>query len=292
MKKLNIFFVVIVMIAVTFVSCDNNKPKTPSLKSQIDSLNYAFGVANGHGIKQYYLAADSAHKDSLKIKIASLLKGIKDGMAGDVEGGNLELMDLGKNIGNSLKEQAKTGLLGDSSLKVDIDLIKQGLVNGMKGFKGELTLDKAQVYLNTTMQKMQQQKMEKEYLPNKKAGEAFLAANKSKAGVITTASGLQYQVIKKGNGPLPTDTSRVKVNYVGTLIDGTEFDSSAKHGGESELYLNGVIKGWSEGLQLMPVGSKYKFFIPQELAYGVQGQGQIKPFSALIFEVELVSIEK
>jgi FKBP-type peptidyl-prolyl cis-trans isomerase FklB len=134
--------------------------------------------------------------------------------------------------------------------------------------------------------------MEKEYLPNKKAGEAFLAANKSKAGVITTASGLQYQVIKKGNGPLPTDTSRVKVNYVGTLIDGTEFDSSAKHGGESELYLNGVIKGWSEGLQLMPVGSKYKFFIPQELAYGVQGQGQIKPFSALIFEVELVSIEK
>jgi len=292
MKKLNIFFAVIVMLAVTLVSCDNNKPKTPSLKSQIDSLNYAFGVANGSGIKQYYLAADSAKADSLKVKIASLLKGVEDALKGDADSENVELTELGKNIGSSLKEQSKTGLLGDSTLKVDIKLIKQGLINGMKGSKVQMTAEEAQMYLNTTMQKLYESKMERDYGSNKKAGELFLANNKGKAGVVTTPSGLQYEVIKKGTGAMPADTSLVKVHYVGTLIDGTEFDSSVKRGEPAEFRLNQVIKGWTEGLKLMPVGSKYKLYIPQELAYGPQDKGTIKPFSALIFEVELLSIQK
>lgn len=291
MKKLSIFFAVVVMAAFVFTSCDKNKTKTPELKSQIDSLNYAFGLANGNGIRQYYLN-DTTKKDSVKIKIASMLKGIADGMKGDVDEENFELAELGKNIGTALKEQTKTGLMGDSTLDVNMDIIKQGLMNGLKGSKVQMTAAEAQAYLSATMQKLQAMKLEKTYGPNKKAGEDFLAKNKTKAGVITTASGLQYEVIKKGNGPLPTDTSRVKVHYHGTLIDGTVFDSSVDRKEPAVFGVNQVIKGWTEALKLMPVGSKYKLYIPQELAYGAADQGTIKPFSTLIFEVELISIEK
>ncbi len=292
MKKLNIFFAVALITAFIFTSCDSNKAKLPTLKTQLDSLNYAFGLANGKGIKDYYLAADSANADSLKVKIASLLNGLNDGLKGDADQSNAELTELGKNIGSALKEQTKSGLMGDSTLKVDIDIIKQGLVNGLKGSEIQMTAPEAQMYLQTTMQKIQAQQMEKQYGANKTAGEQFLATNKSKAGVITTASGLQYEVIKKGNGPIPTETSRVKVHYHGTLIDGTVFDSSVDRGEPAVFGVNQVIKGWTEALQLMPVGSKYKLFIPQDLAYGAQDQGTIKPFSVLIFDVELISIEK
>ncbi|MEA4852287.1 MAG: FKBP-type peptidyl-prolyl cis-trans isomerase [Paludibacter sp.] len=292
MKKLNIFLAVALMTAFVFTSCDNNKTKLPTLKNQLDSLNYAFGLANGNGIKQYYLAADSANADSLKIKIASLLKGLNDGLNAKVDEKHPELSELGKNIGSALKEQTKSGLMGDSTLTVDIDIIKQGLINGLKGSTVQMKPEEAQMYLQTTMQKIQEQKMERQFGANKTAGEKFLATNKSKAGVITTASGLQYEVIKKGNGPLPTDTSRVKVHYHGTLIDGTTFDSSIDRGEPAVFGVNQVIKGWTEALKLMPVGSKYKLYIPQELAYGGQDQGAIKPFSVLIFDVELLSIEK
>jgi len=292
MKKLNIFLAVALMTAFVFTSCDNNKTKLPTLKNQLDSLNYAFGLANGNGIKQYYLAADSANADSLKIKIAPLLKGLNDGLNAKVDEKHPELSELGKNIGSALKEQTKSGLMGDSTLTVDIDIIKQGLINGLKGSTVQMKPEEAQMYLQTTMQKIQEQKMERQFGANKTAGEKFLATNKSKAGVITTASGLQYEVIKKGNGPLPTDTSRVKVHYHGTLIDGTTFDSSIDRGEPAVFGVNQVIKGWTEALKLMPVGSKYKLYIPQELAYGGQDQGAIKPFSVLIFDVELLSIEK
>ena len=291
MKKLSIIFAVVVMAAFVFTSCDGNKAKMPTLKTQIDSLNYAFGLANGNGIKQYYLAKDSANADSIKVKIASLLKGLEDGMKGDVDEENAELVELGKNIGSALKEQDKSGLLGDSTLKVDIDIIKQGLINGLKGSKIQMTPQEAQTYLQTTMQKLQAKKMEKLYGANKTAGEAFLASNKTKPGVITTASGLQYEVITKGNGPLPTADSRVKVHYHGTLVDGTVFDSSVQRKEPAVFGVGQVIPGWTEALKLMPVGSKYKLYIPQELAYGSNDQGLIKPFSMLIFEVELLSIE-
>ncbi|MGH9569716.1 MAG: FKBP-type peptidyl-prolyl cis-trans isomerase, partial [Candidatus Angelobacter sp.] len=127
---------------------------------------------------------------------------------------------------------------------------------------------------------------------NKKEGEAFLAANKTKEGVITTPSGLQYKVLKQGTGPKPTTTDKVVCNYKGTLINGKEFDSSYKRGEPATFPVNGVIKGWTEALQLMPVGSKYQLFIPADLAYGERGAGaDIGPDATLIFEVELLSIE-
>ena len=135
--------------------------------------------------------------------------------------------------------------------------------------------------------------MEKKYADNKAAGEKFLAENKTKEGVVTTPSGLQYKIITKGTGEIPADSSKVKVNYKGTLIDGTEFDSSYKRKEPATFRANQVIKGWTEALTMMPVGSKWELYIPQELAYGARETGgQIKPFSTLIFEVELVGIEK
>ncbi len=287
MKKLNIFMAVVLVAAFAFSSCNSNKPKLPALKTQLDSLNYAFGLANGDGIKSYYIKGDSAKKS-----IDALLAGLNEGMKGKVEKGTSELSELGTKIGTSLKEQKKGGLMGDSTLKVDIDLIKQGLINGLRGSKIQMTPVEAQEYLRKTMTGLQAKKMEKQYGPNKLAGEKFLAANAKKPGVITTASGLQYEVIKKGNGPIPTDTSKVKVNYHGTLINGTVFDSSVDRKQPVVFPVNQVIKGWTEALKLMPVGSKYKIYVPQELAYGAADRGAIKPFSMLIFEVELLSIEK
>ena len=287
MKKLNIFMAVALVAAFAFSSCNSNKAKAPTLKTQLDSLNYAFGLANGDGIKNYYIKGDSAQKS-----IKALLDGLNEGMKGKVEKGSSELTDLGTKIGTSLKDQQKSGLMGDSTLKVDIKLIKQGLINGLRGSKLQMTPALAQEYLQKTMMALQSKKSEKLYGANKIAGEKFLAENAKKAGVKTTADGLQYEVIKQGNGPLPTDTSKVKVNYHGTLIDGTVFDSSVERKTPIVFQVNQVIKGWTEALKMMPVGSKYKLYIPQELAYAGADRGKIKPFSMLIFEVELISIEK
>jgi|BarGraIncu01122A_1022018.scaffolds.fasta_scaffold30501_1 FKBP-type peptidyl-prolyl cis-trans isomerase FklB len=287
MKKLNIFIAVALVAAFTLTSCDSNKAKTPTLKTQIDSLNYAFGLANGAGIKDNYIKGDSA-----ELKIKSLLAGLKDGSKGEAVKEHAEIIQLGTQIGSSLKEQEKSGLLRDSTLKVDMNLIKQGLINGLRRSNVQMTAKDAQTYLNTTMQALQSKKMEAQFGPNKKAGEKFLAENGKKPGVITTASGLQYEIVKKGTGPLPTATNKVKVHYHGTLLDGTVFDSSVERKEPVVFPVNQVIKGWTEALQLMPVGSKFKLYVPQQLAYGNGGQGKIQPFSMLIFEVELLSIEK
>jgi len=278
---------VALVAAFAFSSCDSNKAKMPTLKTQLDSLNYAFGLANGDGIKNYYIKGDSAQKS-----IKALLAGLNEGMKGKIEKGSAEMSELGTKIGSSLKDQQKSGLMGDSTLKVDIKLIKQGLVNGLRGSKVQMTPVQAQEYLQKTMTALQSKKMEKLYGGNKTAGEKFLAENAKKPGVKTTPSGLQYEVIKLGNGPLPTDTNSVKVNYHGTLIDGTVFDSSVERKTPITFKVNQVIKGWTEALKLMPVGSKFKIYVPQELAYAGADRGKIKPFSMLIFEVELISIEK
>lgn len=282
-----IYTAVVLMAAVGFTACNSNKTKLPELKTQLDSLNYAYGIVNGAGIKQYYMKGDSTDK-----AIKSLLAGYKEGSKGEVTKETAELADLGSKIGGSLKEQSKTGLLGDSSLKVDIKLIKQGLINGLKGYKEQMDAAKAGEFLQKTIPAIQAKKMESQYGPNKKAGELFLQENAKKPGIVTTASGLQYEVITKGNGALPTDASNVKVHYHGTLIDGTVFDSSIDRKEPVVFPVNQVIKGWTEALKLMPVGSKYKLYVPQELAYGSADRGAIKPFSTLIFEVELISIEK
>jgi FKBP-type peptidyl-prolyl cis-trans isomerase FklB len=163
------------------------------------------------------------------------------------------------------------------------------MVDAMKGNPSLIDPAKA----NTTIQKYFQGLQAKKYEAVKGAGEKFLAENKTKTGVVTTASGLQYQVIKQGDGAKPMATDKVKVHYHGTTIDGQVFDSSVDRGEPISFQLNGLIQGWIEAIQLMPVGAKWKLFIPYNLAYGEAGGGaKIPPFSALIFDVELLGIEK
>jgi FKBP-type peptidyl-prolyl cis-trans isomerase len=166
----------------------------------------------------------------------------------------------------------------------------------MSGGKTRLTQEEAQAVLKevqTEVQKEQQAKMKEAADKNKGEGEAFLAANKSKDGVVTLPSGLQYKILTAGTGPKPTASDSVKCNYRGTLINGTEFDSSYKRGQPATFAVGQVIKAWTEALQLMPVGSKWQLFVPSSLAYGERGAGaEIGPNATLIFEVDLLSIEE
>ena len=195
------------------------------------------------------------------------------------------------------------GLLQKDGVDVDPNIVLQGIKDSMKGSKLLLTEDEEHAVMSELQKQVmakqreammkQDAEMKAAAEPNKKEGEAFLAANKAKEGVVTLPSGLQYKVITQGSGPKPGPTDTVVCNYRGTLINGTEFDSSYKRGEPLAFQLNRVIRGWGEALQLMPVGSKWQLFIPSDLAYGEQGtpDGTIGPNSTLIFEVELVSIQ-
>jgi FKBP-type peptidyl-prolyl cis-trans isomerase FkpA len=178
--------------------------------------------------------------------------------------------------------------------EVDVNALINALQAGLKGAKPILTPEELNQVNQEFMQKHQAAAMAKraeEAKKNQADGDAFLAKNKTKTGVKTTASGLQYEVVKEGSGPKPKATDTVKVDYVGTKIDGTKFDASADHGGPATFPRNGVIPGWTEGVQLMSTGSKYKFYVPSKLAYGENGPGPIGPNATLVFEVTLLGIE-
>jgi FKBP-type peptidyl-prolyl cis-trans isomerase FklB len=193
---------------------------------------------------------------------------------------------LGMNLGSSLHKQ---------SVPVDPIILQRGLRDGLAGGKMLLTEDEARAVMlevQADVRKKQQEEAQQAGLANQKEGAAFLAANKSKEGVVTLPSGLQYKIEKQGTGQTPAATDSVVCNYRGTLIDGKEFDSSYKRGEPATFPVNGVIKGWTEALQLMPVGSKWQLFIPPDLAYGDRGAGaDIGPGATLVFEVELLSIQ-
>ena len=191
---------------------------------------------------------------------------------------------IGVNIGKDLKMKTQ-----------ELDINNAFLIQGIKdAINGSKTIMSEQD-MEATMMSFQQEmagKMKNIAEKNKKEGEAFLEANKKKDGVITLPSGLQYKILKEGSGAKPTATQTVKCNYRGTLIDGKEFDSSYKRGEPTEFPVGQVIKGWTEALQLMPVGSKWQLFIPSNLAYGENGGGQIiGPNATLIFDIELISIK-
>jgi FKBP-type peptidyl-prolyl cis-trans isomerase len=179
--------------------------------------------------------------------------------------------------------------------EIDLNVVIKALEATLKGEKTTLTEAESLAVRQEFVEKLrgrQMAKMKAEAEENQKAGDAFLAKNKTKKGVKVTASGLQYEVIKQGTGAKPVKTDTVTVNYVGTKIDGTEFDSSVARGQPAKFPLANVIKGWTEGLQLMPVGSEYKFYIPANLAYGEHGPPKIGPNATLIFDVTLISIDK
>jgi FKBP-type peptidyl-prolyl cis-trans isomerase FkpA len=237
------------------------------------ALAAVFGVAS---------AADEPAKKPAATAPAAAAKDAKPPVAIDKQ--KISYM-VGMDIGRGL-----TQIKDD----IDIKVVEQALEATLKGEKTTMTQEEALQVRQAYMQQMQAKRVTEQKAAaekNKTEGTAFLAKNKSKSGVKTTASGLQYEVEKEGTGPKPKATDTVKVNYLGTKIDGTKFDSSYDRGQPATFPLNGVIKGWSEGLQLMPVGSKYKLYVPADLAYGENAPGPIGPNATLIFEVELVGIE-
>ena len=250
---------------------------------QVDTINMLLGIINGNGARKYILGKDTTEKD-IKAFVTEFQKGLNN----EEDPLYLKGIEVGSNMYQQFSRTEY--LFNDSTIELKIELIKRGLIENLKNEANVvLSATEAAEWLNATMEAKAAEK-------NKDAaakGEAFLAKNATKEGVIVTESGLQYEVVTMGEGEKPTAESTVKVHYHGTLIDGTVFDSSVQRGEPIEFPLNGVIKGWTEGLQLMPVGSKFILYIPYQLAYGERGAGElIGPCEALIFEVELLEIVK
>ena len=295
MKKI-ILIALAVMASASFSNIDAAKKKKNDKKEVVkqavvlttssDSLSYASGIAVTNGLMAYVqkqLGVDTAY-------MADFIQGFNEAVAG-----MNDKRQKARIAGMEIAEQLNGRML--SGIKEELKDANDSIVDALfyRGFTDILTNDTTVMNM-AKAEMLQQEKMN----ANRKAkteklikmGRDFLAENGKKAGIITTPSGLQYEVLKKGEGEVPQKTDKVKCHYEGRLIDGTVFDSSIKRGEPAVFGLNQVIRGWTEALSLMPVGSKWRLYIPQELGYGERQAGQIPPYSTLIFDVELLSIEK
>ena len=294
MKK--VLFIAAVAIATGLSSCAQ-APKA-ELKTEIDSLSYAIGLSRSQqGLTQFLeqQGVDSA-------QYSNFLKGVLESAKSSDISEKIAYsvgMQIGQMIAVNWYESINHELFGNDSTKtINKEDMLAGFFAGVTGKGRVMDPIIATTYTDDKMKSVKEASLLERFGENKAAGEKFLEENKAKEGVVTTESGLQYKVITEGKGQVPTSTDRVKVHYKGTLIDGTEFDSSYsrkdKDGNPqpSTFRANQVIKGWTEALTMMPIGSKWELYIPQDLAYGSLDKGTIPPFSTLIFEVELLSIEK
>jgi FKBP-type peptidyl-prolyl cis-trans isomerase FklB len=288
MKKLSIV-AVLAIAAAGFTACGNQGPKA-NLKTDVDTMSYAIGMAQTQGLKEYLvqsLDVDTAY-------MAEFIKGLNEGAnAGDnkKKAAYYAGIQIGQQIANRMVKGINHEVFGEDSTKtISLKNFLAGFISGTTGKNGLMTPDSAQMVAQRLIQAIKAKEMAKSYGPNKAAGEKFLAANAKKAGVKTLAGGVQYKVLKEGTGAIPSDTSLVKVHYEGRLINDTIFDSSYKRGEPATFRANQVIKGWTEALTHMPAGSVWEVYIPQELGYGERAQRNIDPFSALIFKIELLEV--
>ena len=255
-----------------------------------DSIAYIFGLSQADGLKEYMkkqLNVDSVYTDKFSEGIVDRL-----GVAPDdkEKSAYFQGMTIGSQIEQMAASLTKDYYSADPDMKIDPKIVADGIFAGLYGTDAMKSPD-AMKKFQSQMEARKQDNLEKQYGENKVKGAQFLAENRTKPGVVELPSGLQYKVITEGTGEKPKATSKVKVNYEGHLIDGTEFDSSYKRKEPTSFKCNQVIKGWTEALCLMPVGSKWELYIPYNLAYGERAAGKIPPFSTLIFTVELLEIE-
>lgn len=291
MKSLKIV-AAMAIAAATFTACGNSTPKA-DLKTDLDSVSYAVGLLNSQYVRkaiQQGQVIDTAYIDEF-------VRGINEGVnAGDDKKKTAYIMGLqvGQQLSNQVVKGVNQELFGQDSTKtISLKNLLAGFVTGVKGKTGMMTPETAQAVAQTKMEAIKAKTMMKEYGPNKAAGEKFLAENKKKPGVVTLPSGLQYKVIKEGKGAIPTDTTTVTVQYEGRTIDGKVFESSYTNGqGPVTIQPKQFIPGWTQALTRMPAGSIWEVYIPQELAYKDRSASQIKPYSCLIFKIELIKVGK
>ena len=286
MKKF--IFAAVAIAAIMFTSCDNTNVKA-DLNNNVDSLTNFLGIAQSDGLKNYMkmqLQVDSIYTNDF-------IKGMIEGATAK-EDPKQEAYMKGLTVGKQVKDMAENlsseVYADDSTMKVPVKNLLAGIIAGLKG-EASMTPDSAYGEFEKRLKPLQTAALERKFANEKAANEKFLADNAKKEGVKVLPSGLQYKVLKEGTGALPTDTSTVKCLYEGRLIDGTVFDSNTEEGRdpfEVNLGMPRVIPGWVEALKLMPAGSKWEVYIPQNLGYGQQDMGQIKPFSTLIFTIEVL----
>jgi FKBP-type peptidyl-prolyl cis-trans isomerase FklB len=288
MKKIT-FAAVAAVAAVMISSCGNSTPRA-SLKNEVDTMSYAIGMAQTQGLKEYLVGSldiDTAY-------INDFIKGLNEGAnAGDnkKKAAYYAGIQIGQQIANRMVKGINHEVYGDDSTKtISLKNFMAGFISGTTGKKALMTVDSAQMVAQRLIQSIKAKELEKTFGENKAAGEKFLAENAKKEGVKVLPSGVQYKVLKEGTGAIPADTSLVKVNYEGRLINDSIFDSSYQRGEPTTFRANQVIKGWTEALCHMPAGSVWEDYIPQDLAYGEREQNIIKPFSALVFKIELLEV--
>jgi FKBP-type peptidyl-prolyl cis-trans isomerase FklB len=289
MKKFMFAAIAAVAAIMMVSSCGNSTPRA-SLKNDVDTLSYAMGMAQTQGLKEYLvgnMGVDTAY-------ISEFIKGLNEGVnAGEnkKKAAYYAGIQIGQQISNRMMKGINHELFGEDSTKtISLKNFMAGFIGAVTGKKGLMDMEEAQETAQRKMQEIKARELEKTFGANKEAGEKFLAENAKKEGVKTLPSGVQYKVIKEGTGAIPSDTSLVKVNYEGRLVNDTIFDSSYKRGEPALFRANQVIKGWTEALCHMPEGSIWEVYIPQEQAYGERQQNKIDPFSALIFKIELLEV--
>lgn len=288
MKKITLFAAA-VLVAVGLASCGKSTPKA-NLKSDVDSLSYAIGMTQSNGLKEYLvgnLGIDTAYIDEF-------IKGLNEGAnAGDDKrkAAYYAGIQIGQQINNQLVKGINHELFGEDSTKtISLKNFMAGFISGTTGKNSLMSISKAQEVTNTKMNEIREKSLESTYGAYKKQNEAFAVKYSKGADVKKLAHGVCYKVIKEGKGELPTKSSVVEITYEGKTIDGKVFDKSDK---PTEFPVGQVIPGFTEALTHMPVGSVWEVVIPQDQAYGTRDTGgQIKPFSTLIFKIELLGIKK
>jgi len=282
MKKFNVL--AIGVMAVLLASCGSSKPGKVVMKSVTDTVSYSIGM--GRAVRAYKSQLEQSGIDQSVID--AFIKGFLEA-ANNPDDASKKAYAIGFEIGSEEMNNAYTGISesmfgSDSELSFNKSNYLNGFIDGLKDNYDIMTFEEA----DETSERLYQYFTELQFEANRKTGEEYLAKKAQEEGVVKTASGLLYKVITEGNGKKPSASDNVKVKYRGSLVDGTVFDESTS---AISLNLGQVISGWTEGLQLMNEGSKYELYLPYNLAYGESGQSVIKPYSALIFEVELISVE-
>lgn len=301
MKKVIILALALVASASLYTAAAASKKKAKKQKAPVvmpvqlnngsDTLSYVAGMSVTNGLVPYLVQ----QKGIDTTYMADFVRGMKELFDAGTDP-KMKAYAAGLEIASQLRDRMLPGMKRDFTDTPDsiIDaFVFRGFTDALLNDTTLFKQDAAESLFKTLQQTNKEAKIEKLWGPNRDAGKKFLAENAKKEGVVTLPSGLQYKVLVKGEGEIPQVSEKVFVNYEGRLVDGTVFDASSKHGSKpSEFRPNQVIKGWTEALTMMPVGSKWQLYIPYELGYGEQEAGTIKPFSTLIFDVELVGIDK